>query len=77
MIDSSIQRPPGFTELSKSDQIRYLQALWDLVSESPEEVPVPESHLELAEKRLRDHRENLSTAESAFEMLDRLANKSK
>jgi len=49
MPDATIQTPTGFAELSKADQVRYLQALWDQISEHAEEIPVPESHLELAE----------------------------
>jgi hypothetical protein len=66
MPETSIETPAGFQELSKADQVRYLQALWDRISEQPDEIPVPESHLELAEERLRLHRENSSTARPAF-----------
>ena len=58
-------------ELPKAEQVRYLQALWDQISANPDEVPVPESHLQLAEERLR-YRENPATAKPAFEVIDRL-----
>jgi putative addiction module component (TIGR02574 family) len=77
MAETSIQTPPGFSDLPKAEQVRYLQALWDQISESPGEIPVPESHLELAEARLARYRENPSAARSAFEVLDRLTEKSK
>ena len=77
MLEASIQGPPGFSSLSKAEQIRYLQALWDLISETPGDVPVPKSHLELVEKRLQRYREDPSTASSAFDMLDSLVNKSR
>ncbi len=77
MPETSIQTPPGFSNLSKADQIRYLQALWDQISEQPDDIPVPESHLQLAEERLRRYRENPSTAQPAFDVIDRLAQKSK
>jgi len=76
MQETSIQTPPGFNELPKAEQVRYLQALWDRISANPDEVPVPESHLQLAEERLRRYRENPSTARPAFEVIDRLARKS-
>jgi Putative addiction module component len=57
--------------------VRYLQALWDQISANPDEIPVPEEHLRLAEERLRRYRENPSTAKPAFEVIDRLAQKSK
>jgi hypothetical protein len=73
MRETSITTPPGFDELPKAEQVRYLQALWDQISEHPDEIPVPESHLQLAEERLRRHRENSSSAKPAFEIIDRLS----
>jgi hypothetical protein len=60
----------GFNQLPKAEQVRYLQALWHQISANPDEVPVPESHLRLAEERLRRYRENPATAKSAFEVID-------
>ena len=77
MPELSIEAPSGFGKLSKADQVRYLQALWDQISERPEEIPVPESHLQLAEERLRRYRENPASAQPAFEIIDRLNRKSK
>ena len=77
MPESSIQTPPGFSDLPKAEQVRYLQALWDQISAQPNDIPVPESHLELAEERLRRYRENPATAHSAFDVIDRLTQKSK
>ena len=77
MPEASIQTPSGFKELSKAEQVRYLQALWDQISEQPDEIPVPESHLRLAEKRLRRHRKNPYSARPAFEVIDRLSQKRK
>ena len=77
MPEPSIQTPPGFNQLPKAEQVRYLQALWDHISANPDEVPVPESHLKLAEERLRRYRENPATAKPAFEVIDRLTQKSK
>ena len=77
MPETSIQSPPGFNELPKAEQVRYLQALWDQISANPDEVPVPESHLQLSEERLRRYREDPSTAKPAFDVIDRLTRKSK
>ena len=77
MSDTRVPVPPGFAELSKAQQIEYLQDLWDRISELPAEIPVPESHLDLAEARLRIHREDPGKAASAFEVLDRLKKKVK
>lgn len=75
MQHTNISEPPGFAELSKGEQVRYLQALWDRIAEQPEEIPVPESHLALAEERLADYRRDPKSARSAYEVLERLANK--
>ena len=75
MQKTAIPEPPGFGELPKVDQIRYLQALWDRIAEQPAELPVPESHLDLAERRLADYRRDPASARSAYEALDRLAKK--
>lgn len=44
--------PEGFEALSRADQIEYIQALWERVRKSDNEVPVPDWHLELLEQRL-------------------------
>jgi len=76
MPETSVPTPPGFDALSKAEQVRYLQALWDQISEDPGTVPFPETHLRLAEERLKRYREDPSRAHSAFEVLDRLADTS-
>lgn len=73
MSTTSISEPAGFSELSKAEQVDYLMTLWDRIAESPGDLPVPESHLELAEARLDDYRKDRSSAHSSFEVLDRLA----
>jgi hypothetical protein len=55
MEHTAIPEPAGFADLSKAEQVRYLQALWDRISEQAAELPVPESHLELALERLSDY----------------------
>lgn len=75
MEPTTIPEPAGFSKLSKTEQIRYLQALWDSIAESPGEIPVPESHLALAEERLAEYRRDPSRAQPARDLLDRLAKK--
>ena len=75
MQPTAIPEPPGFAELSKAEQIQYLQALWDRIAEKPGELPVPESHLKLAEERLSEYRRDRARARSAYETLERLTNK--
>ena len=75
MEGTAIPEPPGFAELTKAEQVRYLQALWDRIAESPGELPVPESHLKVAEERLAEYRRDPTRAHSAYEVLDRLGKK--
>jgi len=46
------------------------------LSEDPGALPVPESHLRLAEGRLKRYREDPSRSHFAFDVLDRLADTS-
>jgi putative addiction module component (TIGR02574 family) len=48
--------PPGFDELSAEEKLEYVQALWDRVSEHPEDVPVPDWHRDVVAQRLAAHR---------------------
>ncbi len=73
MEHRAIPEPPGFAELSKAEQVRYLQELWDRIAERPGELPVPESHLALAEERLAEYRRDSRRARSAYDVIDRLA----
>jgi putative addiction module component (TIGR02574 family) len=77
MQQTLIPEPPGFAKLSKAEQVRYLQNLWDRIAEKPGELPVPDSHLELAEERLAEYRRDSSRARSAYDVIDRLAERAK
>ncbi len=71
MDDTGIAEPPGFGQLSKAEQVRYLQALWDRISSAPGDLPAPESHLVLAEERLAEYRRAPADGLSPYEALDR------
>lgn len=77
MDQTSIPEPPGFADLSKAEQIRYLQAPWNRISEHPDDVPVRESQIQLAEERLSEYRRDRSRVRSANEVIDRLSRKVK
>jgi len=77
MAETYLNLPPGFDDLSKIDQVRYLQELWDRIAECPGEIPAPKSHLDLAEERLRRHREDPNASVPAFDILDRISRRSK
>jgi hypothetical protein len=72
MEHTAIPEPAGFADLSKAEQVRYLQALWDRIAEQPTELPVPESHLAVAAERLSEYRRDRTRARSAYDVLDRL-----
>ena len=74
MPETNLPAPPGFRQLSKVEQVQYLQSLWDQIAENPAALPVPGSHLKLVEQRLKLHRDQPSPSHSAFEVLDRLSN---
>jgi hypothetical protein len=44
--------PPGFDDLSKEEQIEYVQALWNRIASDESNVPVPEWHLQIVRERL-------------------------
>jgi putative addiction module component (TIGR02574 family) len=73
MTTMTLAEPAGFQQLSKLEQIRYLQALWDRIAGAPGELPLPPEHLEILESRLAAHREHPERARSAYEVIDRLA----
>lgn len=75
MAHPSVSDPPGFDELSKPEQIRYLEALWDRISQNEQDVPVPECHLAIAERRHSHYRSNPHDADPAYDVLDRLRRK--
>ncbi len=67
-----IVEPPGFAKLSKAEKVRYLQALWDQLSEDPEDVPVLDSQLDLIDERIAEHRRDPQPMRPAHELLDEL-----
>ena len=54
--------PPGFDDLSVEDQIDYLQSLWDRVTATADEVPVPDWHRKIIDKRLAEFRSDPDSA---------------
>lgn len=73
MEHTAIPDPIGFDDLTKVEQIRYLQALWDRISEQPSEIPVPPAHLDIALARLRAYQADPTRARPAYDLLDRLS----
>ncbi|MGH7813262.1 MAG: addiction module protein [Bryobacteraceae bacterium] len=77
MQNAPLPEPPGFAELSKVERIKYLQELWDRIAESPGELPPLESHLQLAEERLIQHRRVPAGSRPANDVIGRLAKSAK
>jgi len=65
--------PAGFKSMSKADQVRYLQKLWDRIANGPEQLPLPKSHLSLAKERLAEYRRDPTRTRSAYEVIRDLA----
>jgi putative addiction module component (TIGR02574 family) len=53
--------PPGFDDLTVSEQIDYVQALWERIAASPDQVPVPEWHQQIIRERLEAYHTNPTT----------------
>ncbi|PYM95209.1 MAG: hypothetical protein DME04_05355 [Candidatus Rokuibacteriota bacterium] len=70
---TAVADPAGFRTLSKAEQIRYLQTLWDRIAERPGQLPVPKSHLRLAKERLAAYRRDPTRARPARDVLRKLA----
>ncbi len=69
MKHSALPDPSGFGDLPKEEQILYVQALWDRITEKDSEIPILSSQLEIAEARLRSHRQAPEQAKCARQML--------
>ena len=50
--------PPGFDDLTISEQIDYVQALWERIAASPDQIPVPDWHQKIIRERLEAYRAN-------------------
>ena len=47
-----------FKDLPTQERIEYVQELWDFIAESPEQVPVPDSHKAILDVRLAAYEAN-------------------
>jgi Putative addiction module component len=70
MEHTTVPEPPGFHDLPKKQQVLYVQALWDSISDSDDSIPVLESQLRVAEDRLRALEQNPESAVCARQMLE-------
>ena len=52
MSDATTKMPAEFDGLSPEERIRRVQELWDFIAQSPEDIPIPESHKRILDARL-------------------------
>ena len=50
--------PPGFDQLSREEQLHYIEGLLNYVATGERYVQIPDSHREFLEERLAYYREN-------------------
>jgi len=56
LMSAAVVPPPGFEDLSVEEQVAYVQALWDLIAECPNDIPVPEWQRAIIDERLAEAR---------------------
>ena len=64
--------PKEFKILSASDRVEYIQNLWDFIADSPDQVPVPDSHKQVLDQRLSIHNTEPSLAEPWGQVRDKI-----
>jgi hypothetical protein len=47
--------PPGFEDLTREEQLEYIQKLWDHMAADATTVPVPDWHLDIVKDRAESH----------------------
>ncbi len=67
--------PHGFDDLPVEDQVDYVQSLWDRIAAKPDEVPVPEWHRHVLDKRLAAQQANPEVARPWEEVRDEIRSK--
>ena len=64
--------PPGFEVLPVEDQIDYVQALWDHIATSVDQVPLAKWQQALLEERVEAHRRSPHEARPWREVIERV-----
>lgn len=64
--------PPGFDELPVEEKVLYVEALWDRIAATPEEVGVPDWHRQLLSERLAEYRSDSKAGRPWREVRDEL-----
>lgn len=74
MSTKTLQIPEDFKTLSSADRIEYVQSLWDFIAQTPDQLPVPESHKKILDQRLAAYQNNPDSAESWDKTRDHILN---
>lgn len=74
MSSGPVNPPEGFDELSREEQIEYVQSLWNRIAAAEDEIDVPQWHRTILEKRLSSQGDQ--DASSWEEVRSRLENRS-
>ena len=64
--------PKEFKILSSDDRISYVQGLWDFIAETPDQVPIPESHKQVLDQRLAAYETEPNRAEPWSQVRDNI-----
>jgi hypothetical protein len=67
--------PPPRFDLTAEQKVEYVPSLWERILASPEGVPAPRWHLEIAAERLAAHRADPTAAQPAETVFEDLARK--
>ena len=66
------QIPEDFKTLSSDDRIDYVQSLWNFIAQTPDQVPIPESHKQILDQRLAAYQNEPNLAEPWDQTRDRI-----
>ena len=61
--------PPGFDELSIDEKLDYVESLWDRILARPEDIPVPDWHLQIVRERLAEYEADPDSGNISLEEL--------
>ncbi len=68
----NIKDIPQFSEMSIEEKILFLEELWDSLSSNEADIPVPQSHKEELDARLRSYEMNPGQLLSLEELQNRI-----
>ena len=66
---------PELRKLSNPEKLLLINELWDSLSSQEDDLPVPESHKRILDKRLREHEANPETGSTWEEVKSRILKK--